>query len=103
MAWERGRYYTRSRKVNGRVVREYVGAGVVGEMAASDDELERQIRHARRERALLERRDCERVARAVRLLSSFVETVARAALVVTGHHQHARGRWRRKRRAANQG
>jgi hypothetical protein len=29
MGWDRGRYYTRSRKVNGRVVREYVGTGPV--------------------------------------------------------------------------
>ena len=26
MGWERGRYYTRSRKVDGRVIREYVDA-----------------------------------------------------------------------------
>jgi hypothetical protein len=25
MGWDRGRYYTRSKKVNGRVVREYIG------------------------------------------------------------------------------
>jgi hypothetical protein len=34
MGWDKGRYFTRSRKVNGRVVREYVGTGEVAELIA---------------------------------------------------------------------
>ena len=45
MVWEtrkRGTsYYTRSRWLNGRVVREYIGTGALGEIAASEDELGR--------------------------------------------------------------
>src|SRR5829696_6140493 len=43
--WERrergGLYYTRSRKVNGQVVRKYVGGGVLGQLAARVDADER--------------------------------------------------------------
>ena len=45
MGWETrergGWYYTRSKWVNGRVTREYVGTGALGKVVALDDELER--------------------------------------------------------------
>ena len=54
--WERRErgslYYTRSRKVNGDVVRQYVGGGVLGQLAAMEDESKRE---QERQRAALER------------------------------------------------
>jgi hypothetical protein len=43
MAWDKdGRYYTRSRLVNGQVVREYVGGGEAGALIADLDAIERE-------------------------------------------------------------
>jgi hypothetical protein len=99
MGWERrnGRcYYYRKRRVGGRVVSEYVGAGAVGESAALEDERERLKRDdsCSSSRRLLEEggalelelRSVERAAR----------TLASAALVAAGFRCH-RGEWRRRR------
>jgi hypothetical protein len=61
MGWERG-YYYRVFKVNGRVMREYVGRGRVAVLAAQLDALEREkrqsqaldLRHQKDELAALE-------------------------------------------------
>jgi hypothetical protein len=103
MGWERGRYYTRSRKVNGRVVREYVGAGVVAELAAQLDALEREEREARQEArratdAELAKMDCPLIE-----LNMLAEGLARAALLLAGYRRHKRGAWRKTRAGHQKG
>jgi hypothetical protein len=97
MGWDKGRYYTRSKKVNGRVVREYIGTGRVAELAAEIDALQREERQleslARRE----EKAELTALDTTFEALTEMTDLVARAALLAAGYHQHKRGEWRKKR------
>lgn len=99
--WEKrkrgGLYYTRSRKVNGRVIREYVGGGALGELAALMDAQERQRREEEAAAWREEREHLEELAGLVDELCEDVETVARATLLAAGFRQRNRGEWRRRR------
>jgi hypothetical protein len=101
MAWERrgtkGRtYYYHSRRVGGRVVKEYVGSGWVGALA------EAQVQHSRRQRAdaaaerAVWQRDLAETDRALAELDRACHRLAEAALVAHGYHRHC-GHWRRRR------
>lgn len=48
MEWNLGRYYTRSKKVNGRIYREY-GGGETDRLAAQHDQAQREKRMQHRE------------------------------------------------------
>jgi hypothetical protein len=100
MAWERrergGLYYTRSRRVEGRVAREYVGGGVVGELAARADAEERESREAQAAKSRAEVRRLEELAALVARLCEVAEVLARAHLIAGGWHRH-KGEWRRRR------
>ena len=99
--WERrergGLYYTRSRKVNGRLIREYVGGGVLGELAARMDAEDRQRREEEAAAWREERERLEELAGLVDWFCEDVETMARAALLAAGFRRHLRGEWRRPR------
>ena len=101
MGWERrargGQYYTRSRKVDGRVVREYVGGGLAGELAAQADA---QVRGERATEGQAWRAERARIATAddaLMDLCGLTEVVVHGALLMAGYHQHHRGEWRRSR------
>jgi hypothetical protein len=97
MGWERGRYYTRSRKVNGRVEREYVGSGLGARLAAQLDAVERASRIAEAYDRRAVRADSDELTAALNDLSARCDLLARAALVAAGFRQHHRGEWRRRR------
>jgi hypothetical protein len=101
MGWETrrgsGRYYTRSRKVNGRIIREYVGTGFVAELAAQQDAEARAQRRAERERLQREATRWAAIAAPLVQLSQLLDGLTVAALIAAGYHQHHRGAWRKRR------
>ncbi len=100
MGWERRRdrlYYYRSTKVGGRVVKEYAGAGLVGELAADLDAEQRVERQARADRERAERGRLEAIEAPLVELCGLADALAKAALLAAGYHRHHRGEWRRRR------
>jgi hypothetical protein len=99
--WERrergGLYYTRSRKENGRVVREYIGGGPPGQLAALQDEHERRQREEQAAYWREEQQDLDALEAPVDELSEASDLLVRAALLASGYHQHNRGEWRLRR------
>ena len=102
MAWEtRGncRFYYRSKRINGKVVKEYVGG---------DDpetrlivELDRQNRAKRQEAIEAVRRTQNRLDEATKPLTVFIsnlDVLVQAELLAGGYH-YRKGEWRRRRYA----
>lgn len=101
MGWEKrargGRYYTRSRREAGRVVREYMGNGEVAVLTARMDALARAERERRRAGAQEEQQQYREAMALLDALCQRADTLAHAALVLAGYRQHKRGEWRRRR------
>lgn len=103
MGWERrgGRsYYYAAERVGGRVVKRYVGAGRVAELAARLDLINRQQREDDAESARRLRDELAAVDAVLAPLDELADVLARAALVAAGYHRHHRGEWRRRREHA---
>lgn len=100
MGWESratgGRYYTRSRRIDGRVVREYVGCGRKGELAALADAEHRAARDAERAAIRAERERVEAIDGAVTDLHRTVDQLTRGALLAAGFERYKR-QWKHQR------
>ena len=92
-----GLYYTRSRKERGRVIREYVGGGILGELAAHMDAENRRLREDEEASQREERERLDALTAPVEELCEAAEVIARAALLASGYHRHNRGEWRKRR------
>jgi hypothetical protein len=83
--------------VAGRVVREYVGAGPIGELAAAADSLRRADRRAAAETLRAELARWAEATALLKELSCAADLLARAAFLTAGYHQHSRSSWRMRR------
>ena len=101
MAWESrphgGRYYTRSKRVGGRVCREYIGTGEIGALAAELDAADRNKRDVQRRSRQLEQEHIEQTDRSVTEFDELCRKLMGVALQAVGYHQHKRGEWRKRR------
>jgi ribosomal protein L25 (general stress protein Ctc) len=106
MPWEtrkgKGRYYTRSRRVNGRVIRDYYGSGETAHVIAELDRQRRQDHQAQAAAWRAEKDTIGRLDAEVRELFEVAELLARATLLAAGCRQHHRGEWRRRRGITNE-
>jgi hypothetical protein len=97
MPWENrergGSYYTRSRKVDGRVVREYVGGGITGEIAAESDRIERERREVEALRVKQEKARLDALGSPVLELCEATKILTEANLVAGGYRR-VQGHWR---------
>jgi hypothetical protein len=97
MGFDRRGYYYRAKKVNGRVVREYVGGGEAAALVARMDELRREQARLERERERAAREELAALEVPLEELVELTDLLATAALLAAGYRRHKRGEWRKKR------
>jgi hypothetical protein len=100
VSWElRGnrRYYTRSRRIKGKLTRSYIGKGLEAEIAAAIDAANRAQRKVKSDahRALFAH--IEMLDSLTREMEESVRVLVEAVLLVAGYHRHDRGKWQKRR------
>ena len=101
MAWESregssNKYYTRSRREGGRVVREYVGCGPLADITATLDALDRFEREEASEQLREQVAAAQAVDQQLKDVGKLCDQLAQVVLWQTGYHKH-RGEWRKRR------
>ena len=100
MAWEyrHGRtkkYFYKSRKINGRVIKEYYGCGLTAQLFAALD----AERKWQREQARIERERLDEIDKQITEFCQVVDDIAVGFLVCRGYYRHKGNRsdWRKRR------
>ncbi len=79
------------------MVREYVGGGLLGQLAARMDAEERMKREEEAAAWKEERERMEALMAPIEELCEGAEVLVRATLLAAGFHRHNRGEWRKRR------
>lgn len=90
------KYYYRSRRIEGRVVKEYVASGQAAENAAKRDKEAREQRRIQRKETEQLEAELAKVTQVVEAISERSEVLLAASLLTAGFHQH-KSEWRRSR------
>jgi hypothetical protein len=96
-------YYYHSRRVGGRVVRHYLGAGAVGARAEQARIAARQQKDREQQQALAQMAELDELAQ---MVGDVIEAAGQAlemAMAAAGYHRHHRGQWRRRRHEQDHG
>ena len=99
MMWDvRGnsRYFYRHRRVNGRVMRIYVGTGPQAELLAAQEAKRIADVKAQRQERRARQTTIEAAESPLNTLTNQTTALADAALLCAGYHQHDGGEWRRR-------
>jgi len=96
MAFDKRGYFYRSRKVNGKVRRDYFGRDVFAEFAALLLQEAKQERAKRTETKKAHSTSLKAADGLLRALDSQLDLVASAYLAGAGFHRHERGPWIRR-------
>ena len=101
MSWQspngKGRYYTRSRRVNGKVVREYIGKGELAHAMSALQDARNEFRKSKRAALLSAQQELDELETTMNDYFDRVDTIMKNTLACAGYHRQSRGPWRKQR------
>lgn len=97
MGFDKRGYYYRASKVNGRVVKEYIGTGETARLIAAMDDAEREQREQERSERKALQAELQALDEAVEQFDKLATRLASAVLQAAGFHRHKQGEWRKRR------
>ena len=95
--WHGGnRYYYRGKKINGKVVMEYVGKGIIGEIAEAEDLERRRLKADKQQRKKNIQQEETAIDQHLIKIEADLTVITSDLLKSAGFHKH-RGQWRQRR------